>query len=53
MEENFKSSPDAANRFKGSIVEIPNNDDENGAIETIEQEEGVKTVEDIKLKSNN
>ena len=46
-------SSDATNQFKGSIVGIPKNNDGNGAVETIEQEEGVKTVENIKLNSKN
>ena len=44
MEENSKSSPDATNRFKGSIVEIPKNNDGNSAVKTIEQEKGLKAV---------
>ena len=51
MEKNSKSSPDATNQFKGSIVGISKNDDRNSAVDTIKQEKEIKTIEDINQKS--
>ena len=53
MEENSKSSPDATNQFKGFIVGISKNNDGNGAVKTMKQEEVLKAVENIKLNSKN
>ena len=47
MEQNSKSSSEETNKFKGSIVGIPKNDDENEALKMIEQDKELKTVEDI------
>ena len=47
MEQNSKSFSEETNGFKGSIVGIPKKDDGNEALEMIEQDKELKTVEDI------